>query len=50
MDVQLLYRALFVCWKISTAYEAIDVHQQGNSSGVLVGELAGNTWKKQQIS
>jgi len=49
-DVKVLHSVLFICWKISIDYEAIDESQQCKPSGVSVGELYGNTWKKWQIS
>jgi len=42
-EVKVLHSALFVGWKILIDYEAIDESQQGEPSGVSVGELYGDT-------
>jgi len=49
-EVKVLHSVLFVYWKISIDYAAIDKSQQGKTSGVSVEELYGGTWKKWRIS
>jgi len=49
-EVKVLHSMLIVCWMISKDYQAINKSKQGKPSGVSVGEVCGDRWKKWWIS